>query len=91
MAVDDGDGDFGAVGGDGVQAFAGVESWIVAAEDWLLLAQGAIAGADVEVEDGARGDEGFIGEADEGGVELGIGAEGGVVGGFGECDAAGSG
>jgi len=43
------------------------------------------------VEYGARSDEGFVGEADECGVELGICAEGGVVSGFGEGDASGSG
>ncbi len=91
VAVDDRHGDFCAVGGDSVEAFAGVERWIVAAEDGLLLAQGAVAGADVEVEYGARSDEGFVGEADEGGVELGIGAERGVVSGFGEGDTSGSG
>src|SRR5258708_28203497 len=64
VAVDDRDGDFCAVGSDSVEAFAGVESWIVAAEDGLLLAQGAVAGAGVEVEYGERRDEGVVGEAD---------------------------
>jgi len=66
VAIDDGDGEFGAVGGDGVEAFAAVERGIVAAEDGLLLAQDALVGVDVEVIDGARGDEGFVGEADGG-------------------------
>ena len=44
VAIDDGDGDFGAVGGGGVEALGAVESGIVAAEDRLLLAEGARAG-----------------------------------------------
>jgi len=43
---------------------------------------------EIEVEDGTRGDEGFVVKADVRGVKFGIGAESGVVGGLGECDAA---
>src|SRR5437899_1247265 len=38
VAIDDGDGNFGAVGGDGVETFAGVESGMGAAEEGLRLA-----------------------------------------------------
>src|SRR5258707_476394 len=50
VAVDDRDGDFCPVGGDSGEAFAGVARWIVAAEDRVLLAQGAggVVGADEE-------------------------------------------
>src|SRR5512136_2178265 len=39
VVVDHGDGDFGAVGRDGVEALAGVDSRIVAAENGLLFAE----------------------------------------------------
>ena len=88
MAIDDGEGDLRAVGGGGMEALAAVEGGVVAAEDGLLFAKNALAGVEIEVEDGTRGDEGFVVKADVGGVEFGIGAEGGVVGGLGKFDAA---
>ena len=86
-AIDEGDGNCGAVGRGGVQALADVLRWVVAAEDRLLLAQGAFAGCEVVVEDGARRDERFVLEAELCGREFGIGAERRVVGRFGEFDA----
>jgi len=85
-AIDDGERNAGAVGRCGVQSLTDVLLWIVAAEDGLLLAEDLLAGTQVVIEDGARGDEGFVLEAKVVGDEFGIGADGGVVDGLGECD-----
>src|SRR5882724_5159020 len=59
-AIDDRKGNARAVGRCRVQALADVLPWIVAAEDWLLLAQDLLAGAQVVIEDRARRDERFV-------------------------------
>src|SRR6266436_1652564 len=59
-AIDDGEGNPGAVGRCGVQALADVLGWIIAAEDGLLLAENLLAGAEVVIEDGARRDERLV-------------------------------
>src|SRR5208337_2906608 len=59
VAVHNGEGDARAVGSCGVEPFAAVQLGVVAAEDGLLFAKNALAGAEIVVEDGARGDEGF--------------------------------
>src|SRR5258705_9475667 len=78
-AIDDGDRNARAAGRCGVQALTDVLLWIVAAEDGLLLAENLLAGTQVVIEDGARGDEGFILEAEMVSDEFGIRADGGVV------------
>ena len=50
IAIEDGERNFCAIGRGGVQAFAGVLGSMVAAENWLLFAQGALAGGNVEIE-----------------------------------------
>src|SRR5882724_9313388 len=64
-----------------------VERRIVAAEEGLLFTENGFACGDVVVEDGARGDEGFVFVAKVRLAELGIGAERSVVSGFGKFDA----
>src|SRR5579859_931058 len=49
--VDERERDSGAVVGDGVDSFAGVERGVVASEDWLLFAHCALACDYVEIED----------------------------------------
>src|SRR5882757_8978075 len=85
-AIDEGERNAGAIGCGRVQALTDVLLWIVAADDGLLLAEDLLAGTQVVVEDGARRDEGFVLEAEVVGDEFGIGAEGGVVDRFRECD-----
>src|SRR6267154_962465 len=85
-AIDDREGNARAIRCGRVQALTDVLLWIVPAEDRLLLAENLLAGAEVVIEDGARGDEGFVLEAEVVGDEFGIGAEGSVVNRLGECD-----
>ena len=76
-----------AVAGGGVKALDRVFARVVVAEDRLLFAEDALAGFDVVVEDRARGDEGFVVEAQVRGGKFGIGTERGAVGGLVEFDA----
>ncbi len=64
-----------------------VERRVVAAEDRLLFAENGLARGNVVVEDGARGDEGFVFVAKVRLAELGIDAKRSVVSGFGKFDA----
>src|SRR6516165_4238594 len=91
LAENDGYGQLGAVGGGGVQSFDGISPGIVASEYGLLLPQDALPAGQVEVEHRARGNKGFVGVAEVGLVELGIGAGSSVIGGFAEGDAVGGG
>src|SRR5213075_3054615 len=63
------------------------ERRIVASEDGLLFAENGFACGDGVVEDGTRGDEGFVFVAKVGLAELGIRAKRSVVSRFGKFDA----
>src|SRR5882724_3261312 len=75
------------VGRGSVQPFADILSWIVAAENRLLLAKDASARADVVVEDGARRHKGFVLKTDVHGIEFRIFTDGRIVSGLREFNA----
>src|SRR5205807_409809 len=85
-AIDKRDGNARAVSCAGVQSLADILRSVVTAKHGLLLAKNALARAHVVVEYGTRCNQGLVLEAHVRNVELGIVAEGGVIGGLCEFD-----
>lgn len=69
-AVDEGDGDEGAIGGWGEEAFFAVVFAFETAADVALFHDFLLAGLEVDVDDSAGGGEGLVGDAQGGGVEF---------------------